>query len=209
MAQAGNRPQGDLPRAASDATSSPEEFAARFQESARVLWLIAVGIIGDRTRAEDVVQEAAVIALSKLDQFKAGTHFTAWMGQIVRYVALNHARREHRPAYSLDGDDADWAAPAAAEAPDPATRLTPRGELPPDQDWFDDRVMRALKNLGEIPRACLLLRVIEGLEYAEIARLLDIPEGTAMSHVHRTRQFLREKLAGMAPMSRGRKDETA
>src|SRR5690606_15111342 len=118
------------------------------------------------------------------------------------------ARKENRSTISLDGDDAEWATPPARENPNPAARLTSRGDLLPEQEWFDDRVMRALKAVGEIPRACLLLRVIEGLEYAEIARLLEIPEGTAMSHVHRTRQLLRERLAGMAPAARGRKDET-
>jgi RNA polymerase sigma-70 factor (ECF subfamily) len=52
-----------------------------------------------------------------------------------------------------------------------------------------------LGDVGEVARACLLLRTLEGLEYAEISRLLEIPEGTAMSHVHRTRRYLRDRLA--------------
>jgi RNA polymerase sigma-70 factor (ECF subfamily) len=57
--------------------------------------------------------------------------------------------------------------------------------------------MAALVEVGEVPRACILLRTVEGLAYPEIAKLLGIPEGTAMSHVHRTRQLLRTRLASV------------
>src|SRR3989304_6091403 len=87
-------PGGEAPlRAGKDRAA---DFAAQFQASFRVLWLTAVGIIGDASLAEDVVQEAAIIAPGKLDQFRAGTNFTSWTGQIVRNVALNRARRERR-----------------------------------------------------------------------------------------------------------------
>ena len=52
-----------------------------------------------------------------------------------------------------------------------------------------------LEALGEVPRACLLLSTLRELSYGEIAALLTIPEGTAMSHVHRARLVLRERLA--------------
>ena len=86
---------------------------------------------------------------------------------------------------------------AALGDPDRRIHLGARGELPKDQAHFDDRVLTALNSVGEIPRSCLLLRTIEHLEYSEIARVLEIPEGTAMSHVHRTRQYLRERLADL------------
>jgi DNA-directed RNA polymerase specialized sigma24 family protein len=41
----------------------------------------------------------------------------------------------------------------------------------------------------------LLLRTVEKLSYAEIAALMDMPEGTAMSHVHRSKMALRERLS--------------
>jgi RNA polymerase sigma-70 factor (ECF subfamily) len=69
------------------------------------------------------------------------------------------------------------------------------GGLPQDQKLFDDRLMSALKSIEDIARACLLLRTIEGLDYTEISQLLDIPKGTAMSHVYRTRRALRKMLS--------------
>jgi RNA polymerase sigma-70 factor (ECF subfamily) len=63
-----------------------------------------MGVLGDRHLAEDAVQEAAVIGLRKIKSFEPGTNFSAWMGQIVRHVALNHRRKyNRRRALSLDG----------------------------------------------------------------------------------------------------------
>jgi len=174
------------------------EFAAQFKASFRLLWIVAVGITRDAALAEDVVQEAALIALGKLNEFVPGTNFRAWMAQTVRYVALNAVRREHK-RQRVELDEAEL---ERSSAVDPTVqeqhefRLTPRGELPSDQRVFDDRLSAALNSLNETARACLLLRIVGGLQYAEIARILSIPEGTAMSHVHRTRKALRQRLGG-------------
>jgi RNA polymerase sigma-70 factor, ECF subfamily len=180
----------------------PATFAEQFQASYRVLWTIAVGIVGDASLAEDVVQEAALLALEKQDQFEPGTNFRAWMAQMVRYVALNQARKRHKHRTASLQPDSPIPMPINGAGYE-ELRLLERGELPPDQTQFDDRISSALQSVSEVARACLLLRSLENLEYAEIARLLDIPEGTAMSHVHRTRQYLRSRLADMAPTRKG------
>jgi RNA polymerase sigma-70 factor (ECF subfamily) len=178
-----------------------DTFVTEFTASFRLYWLIAVGIVGDSALAEDVVQEAAIVALGKLDQYQPGTSFNAWLGQMVRYVALNEQRKQRRrSAVSLDPATMDQSTPDTSAAPGGGKlRLTSRGQLPPDQAYFDDRVLEALGEVKETARACLLLRTVEGLDYAEISRLLEIPEGTAMSHVHRTRKLLRQRLAEMQP----------
>ena len=172
--------------------ASAEDFAAQYQASYRVLWVVAAGVASPGAAA-DIVHQAAVHALDKLDQFTPGTNFTAWMAQIVRYVALNHVRgQQHRQTLPLDeqGD-----APPTAADPAPPLELTGDGQLHEDQSHFDDELMRALQSLSETARACLLLRTVNGMSYDEIARTLGIPPGTAMSHVHRSRQHLRHQLA--------------
>jgi RNA polymerase sigma-70 factor (ECF subfamily) len=191
---------------------SPQEFAALFQRAGRRLWCVAVGIVGDGALAEDIVQDAAAIALEKLGQFDPSTSFNAWMGQIVRFVAMNERRRAGRhktptidPVVLASREDARSAGAASGHgggAAQDAARaashppIDRHGRLNPDQDAFDDSLTGALKDLGEMARACLLLRTVLDLNYAEIAELLAIPEGTAMSHVHRSRQALRARLAG-------------
>lgn len=178
----------------------------RFQESYRVLWLIAVGVIGDASLAEDVVQEAAIIALGKLDKYKPGTNFTAWTGQIVRNVARNRARRErrHRAAVTDPTLMEGQPAPAGPNREDSWRGVSLGESSAEEQRLFDQHVLQALGGVGEVARACLLLRTLEGLEYSEISRLLEIPEGTAMSHVHRTRQYLRDRLADVWEERAGR-----
>ncbi len=163
-----------------------EEFAESFKASFRTLWLIAVGIVGEPSLAEDVVQEAAIVALAKLDQYTPGTNFRAWMGRIVRFVAMNQVRKEkkRRPA----GGDSAALAQLASDCDSSVADHTQYGAM-------DEKLVAAMDQLGDIARSCLLLRTISSMPYAEIAKLLEIPEGTAMSHVHRTRHILRDRLA--------------
>ena len=53
---------------------------------------------------------------------------------------------------------------------------------------------RRLNALEETPRICLLLRTLRNMPYKEIALALGIPEGTAMSHVHRARAAMRKSI---------------
>lgn len=170
------------------ANISAHEFAAQFRASSRVLWLIAVGILGDASAAEDILQDAAVVALRKLDQFQAGTSFRAWAGTIVRNVALNALRSDRRRRNTV-ADWSDCAGLMTSTTPDECSVERLRESI------VDSRIGAALLGMGDVARACLLLRTVGDLQYSEIAHLLGIPEGTAMSHVHRARTYLREKLA--------------
>jgi RNA polymerase sigma-70 factor (ECF subfamily) len=183
----------------SDVTD-PEVFAAQFRGAYQRMVLVAAGITGDRDGAEDVVQEAAIIAYGKADQFTAGTNFAAWLAEIVRRCALNARRKvRHRRTYATDPASlTQFNGAVPIEASDP--RLA-SGELPGDQTAFDDRVVSALKELSPDARCCLLLRVVEQLSYAEIAETMQIPEGTAMSHVHRSKQALRTRLSASSGSS--------
>jgi RNA polymerase sigma-70 factor (ECF subfamily) len=170
---------------------SAAEFTARFQGGARVLWTLAAGLLGDPSEAEDVCQEAFVAAYAKRAQFDPATNFQAWMGRFIRNVAANEVRKRARRNTAtadplvLDGERAAGAPSSAERALDDAEAL--EAEL-------DAELARALRELGEVPRACFLLRTLRELSYAEIAALLAIPEGTAMSHVHRARLALRARL---------------
>ena len=219
---------------------TPVEFAERFQRASPTLWCIAAAVMGDRSGVEDALQEAAMIALAKLRCFDPATNFTAWMASIVRFVSLNHSRRNLRlraastDPHALDAivaggslgrqainsgsgrngcasdgsagrsrraGMADGSAEARAGC---GGEVSWRGDLRADQRTFDDRVVAALRTLDETVRCCLLMRTLRDMPYREISLALDIPEGTAMSHVYRARARLRELL-----VSEGRGEQSS
>jgi len=172
------------PRPAPRPGLSAEEFSARFQAGARVLWTLAAGLLGDPAEAEDVCQEAFLAAYARRADFEPGTDFLAWMGRFVRNVSANELRKRARrrtlrtDPVLLDQDEA----------------LGASVEPGPGPQQLDERLLAGLRELGEVPRTCFLLRTLRELSHAEIAALLSIPEGTAMSHFHRARLFLRARL---------------
>jgi len=172
-------------------------FAAAFAAAAPALWTVAAGVLGDRSEAEDVLQEAALIGLRRLDQFQPGTDFQAWCGRIVRYTALNRRRQRRRPRTERV-DPAVLDETVVARQPCSAPPVDAQGVLLP-QAAFDTALRAALDRLRPTARACLLLKVVMEFDYEAIARTLGIPAGTAMSHVHRARAALRRALGGADP----------
>jgi len=176
-----------------------DEYARLLREAQPKLWTIASAIVGDRTLAEDVVQDAAITGLRRLGDFEKGSNFVGWISQIVRFTALNHLKtRKRRRIVAVDVhqrvEPSDTGEDRTGE-----NAVTMRGELLPDQEEFDDAVARAIQNLESERRSCFLLRVVHNLDYKEISEMLEIPTGTAMSHVHRAKTSLRNALeAGAA-----------
>lgn len=187
-----SRSPADDAQSSSTEVLSPARFATEFEQCYSRLWMLAAAMLGDRHLAEDVVQDAGVVALKQLEEFETGTNFVAWMSQIVRFQAFNRSRkRTRRKTKSVDPATMELATDSgsAETLPDPTRTLSA------DQTMFDDETMQALNDLRDVARACLLLRTVHQLNYAEIAAMLDIAEGTAMSHVHRSKALLRKRLA--------------
>lgn len=166
-----------------------------FAEHSRALWCVAVGVCGDRAAAEDLVQEAAAVALTKLDEFDSSTSFVAWMGQIVRFLGMNERRKAARQREAHQKQDLIRSVEPSRLATTAPFPMTGSGTLRADQTAFDDRVVKAVASLEEAQRSCLLLRLVMDMSYKEISRHMNIPEGTAMSHVHRAKQVVRKYLS--------------
>ena len=142
--------------------------------------------------AEDVVQEALVRAMRYLGGFR-GEGARPWLLQIVRNTCwswLKENRPAERVALADDEGDAAWhelAAPAGDEPPSIAMRKADRALI--DQ---------AIAALPPAFREVLVLRELEDLSYAEIARIVEIPIGTVMSRLARARALMRSALAPSA-----------
>ena len=179
----------------SPSAMDPDLFAAQYRQAYPRLHLVAAGIIGDRTHAHDIVQEAALIALERSNRFIAGSSYVAWLSEIVRRCSLNYASKV-RGRRTAPADPELLAQTAESDAAGQVTWpiSVETGELIESQMEFDDETLHALNGIGADARCCLLLRVVQSLSYAEISELMQIPEGTAMSYVHRSKRQIRRIL---------------
>src|SRR5437870_13514308 len=112
------------------------------------MWLIAAAIIGDRSEADEIIQQASMIGLQKRADFAAGTNFPAWMAQIVRLTALNHRNKSSRRNVRVT-DPARMDQSICSDAHETKFPLTDEGRLTENQADFDDEVLSALHEISD------------------------------------------------------------
>ena len=146
----------------------------------------ALSLTRDRAEADNLVQDAAALALRSSDKFEPGTNFAAWSHSIVRNRFLSSVRQRRRRE-DLDG--------VAAQAD--------RADPPHDDRLVLKELARMLGRLPAALREALLLVVVEGMSYDEVAAVQGCAVGTAKSRVFRARHLLRLWLTGgsAAPMA--------
>ena len=149
---------------------------------------LARWLLRDDGEAEDVVQEASLRALRYFGSLRDGPA-KPWFLAIVRNLCFTHLEerrgRREQTGYedeALEGLQHD----AGQSAPDPAQALDGARER--------TRIDAAIRALAPPLREVIVLRELEGLDYAEIAQVAGIPIGTVMSRLSRARGRLREML---------------
>ena len=137
---------------------------------------LASHVLHNSREAEDVAQEAFVKAFRQIDQFRGESGFYAWLYRIVINLCLDRMRRK---CVTSEFPLEERALPAhATSCPDMEKRLV---------------VEQVLDSLSPPMRAALVLREVEGLEYAEIAQVLNIPVGTVRSRLNTAREQFRKR----------------
>lgn len=178
-------------------TESDAELAARFERDTAplrpVLMRGARRLTRNEADAEDLLQDALMHAFMGFRRFEPGTNLNAWLFRIMhnRWIS-NHRMRQRRPAEHAVGSVADLDLPAAMMRSAPSAEATAM-EVLPDAD-----IKAALNQLPEGFRTALYYADVQGLTYAETARVMGTPVGTVMSRVFRARAQLRDTLAGVA-----------
>jgi RNA polymerase sigma-70 factor (ECF subfamily) len=151
-----------------------------------VLYRVAYSITRNKPDAEDLVQETMLRAFRSIDRFD-GRRPRAWLLTIMRNAQINRVRRR-RPGLLADPDDfADRSAGMADSAAGPEQIVTDR--------QFDAVVEAAYRALPKMFREVIDLVDVAGLSYDEAAAVLELPQGTVMSRLHRGRKRIRKSLA--------------
>ena len=145
----------------------------------------ARALMRDASEADDIVQDCLERAVGGWSRRRAEGDSRTWIFTILHNVAMNRLDQLRRRGRHLPIEDA---APAALSRP------------PTQEDSIGRRdLLRALSDLPEEQRTIMLLVSVEGLSYAEVAQILDIPPGTVMSRLSRGRERMRCALAGETP----------
>jgi RNA polymerase sigma-70 factor, ECF subfamily len=150
---------------------------------------LARWLTGNRTDAEDVVQEACLRAYRAIATF-AGGNARAWVLTIVRHTAYTWLRR-NRSASLVMVDDLEAVERAHSDPSDQKT--TPETELIAKTDAA--RLEAAIAELPAPFKETLVLRDVQGLDYREIATITEVPIGTVMSRLARARRRLAARIA--------------
>jgi RNA polymerase sigma factor, sigma-70 family len=134
-------------------------------------------VLGHPEDALDATQEALIAIARGIDRFDGRSRFTTWMYRVATNAALDEARRRRRR-------------PIASEhIPEISTVADETGAVDARLD-----VDRALSTLPADYRAAVALRDLAGLDYSEIASVLDIPIGTVRSRIARGRAALADRI---------------
>lgn len=134
---------------------------------------MAVSMLKDRGRAEEVAQDIFLKFWQLLPTYDGRAKPSTWLYAIARNACLSAVRAEsYRRTVPID-DATEPAAPAMAA------------------DW---PLQRCLERLPEPQREIVTLFYFEDRNVGEVARMLDLPEGTVKSHLHRARRALAEMM---------------
>ena len=154
------------------------------------LYSFALRLSRVRDDAEDLVSDTMLRAFERWDQYRLGTNIRAWLFTILYHLFVSRKRRiDAREVPEGDGESG-WSVQNAVGEVDPEGRFF--------DSFLDDEIVRAIDALPEEYRSAVVLSDIQELRYAEIAKILGIPEGTVKSRLFRGRRLLQRKLRGYA-----------
>jgi len=139
--------------------------------------------------AADAIQETFLAAYRALPRFDFSYQFSTWITRIL----LNRISKVHRGLRRMRRIlISREMSPAEVDALEQVRPATPHELL--EQSELHDHLERAIQKLPAPQRMVFILFEMEGYKIHEIAKILDIPEGTVTSRLHHARKFLRKIL---------------
>lgn len=168
-------------------SSKFEILVANYQQR---IYATLLGMLGNRHDAEDVTQETFLTAFRKLNQFERRSSFYTWLHRIAFNTAIDLQRRKKRTKNHFGSAEMiDSSESGDREVESPSSIVIAKETV--------SQVRLALARLDAERRNIIVLRDLQGIDYAEIASMLDIPVGTVRSRLHRARIELREIMNAM------------
>jgi RNA polymerase sigma-70 factor, ECF subfamily len=158
-----------------------EAFAQLVRNYSGLVYRVAMRLLGNED-APDASQEVWIRVWRNIQGFRGESAFSTWLYKITVNTCLSARRKvQDREAREL-GDELPYLSVAPGGEDDPEAAAL--------NEELREELFRALKRVRTEHRTALVLRHMEGLSYAEIAQILDVPDGTAKGWVSRGRAAL-------------------
>jgi RNA polymerase sigma-70 factor, ECF subfamily len=147
-------------------------------------------IVHNREQVEDLTQETFVKAFASLQNFNEEFAFSTWLYKIATNSTIDYIRKRKLDTFSIDK-------PVGLEEGDFRFEL-PDTTFEPDKSIIQRQrasiIEEAINSLPEKYRRVIILRHTEERDYAEIAKILNLPIGTVKAHIFRARELLNKYL---------------
>ena len=160
-----------------------DAFLDDVEDAVPALRRYARGLVGDADRADDLVQDCLERAIRRRGLFRPAGPVKAWLFRILINIYRNQLRMQRRRGDTIALD---------ALAVEPSVAPAQPGRIALIE------MARAVDALPPEHREALLLVGLDGMNYAEAAKVLEIPLGTLMSRLARARASLRTQTSGPA-----------
>jgi RNA polymerase sigma-70 factor, ECF subfamily len=164
-----------------------QAFEAEAMPHLDAVYRMALRYAGNEALAEDLTQETMFKAYRSWHQYRSGTNARAWLLTILRHAYINEYRKSRRMSSRLDVHEVEG-----------HTVFEDVQETDPEGRFFDqivdDAVVQAIDSLPDEFRETIVLSDVEGLAYAEIAKITGVPVGTVKSRLFRARKALQRVL---------------
>ncbi len=173
---------------------SAASFEAEALTHLDAVYRFALRLSGAPDQAEDLVQETFLRAYKSWGQYTRGTAAKSWLFTICRNVFLRGRERRQRhdeivtETVGRDGPGPNPVNPVWVSV----LGVDPEGDF--FESIVDERIMQAIDDLPEEYRMAVVLSDLEGLPYADIAELMEVPVGTVKSRLFRGRRQLQKVL---------------
>ncbi|MCI0546893.1 MAG: RNA polymerase sigma factor [Candidatus Rokubacteria bacterium] len=169
-----------------------EALVARYGDK---VYRLAVRITSNEQDAEEVVQDALWTAARKIGTFKGESAFGSWLYRITANAAYQKLRARQGKRHEISWEDILPGFDDFGGHADPVRDWSARAEEPAVQAELRDVLAAAVNDLPPDYRTAFVLHDVEGLSNPEIAESLHISLPAVKSRIHRSRLFLRRRLA--------------
>ena len=159
-----------------------EEILRRYKKR---VFNISYQFVGRMDEAEDLTQDIFFKVFHSLEKFNQEANFQYWIIRVSKNFCIDYYRKKRKERESMV-DNMDQVINVLK------TVSTPQLVL--EEKEKQQAIRESIGNLPSILRSCIVLRNLYGYSYQDIARILNIPEGTVKSRINRGRQELSRRL---------------